>query len=94
MNIPEGTIFIQPKNTLPKITEIFAFVSVDEADGNEGLVGAPMGPVGCMPLIAADKKRLENLMPIAQAIADATKMNIRLIKLTQREEVGFITPKE
>lgn len=89
-----GTIFQQPKNTLPRIEEIYAFVSVDEEDGNEGIVGAPIPPVGCMPLVAADKKRLEFLTPIAQAVADMSGLNIRLIKLTKREEVGFITPRK
>jgi len=90
--IPEGTIFMQPKNTLPKITDIYAFVSVDAEDGNEGLVGAPMGPVGCMPLVAADEKRLEQLIPIAQWVSDQTGIKIKLIKLTQRVELREITP--
>jgi len=87
-------IFHQPKNTLPRIEEIYAFVSVDEEDGNEGVIGAPVGPVGCMPLVAADRKRVESYMPIAQQIANLTGKPIRLIRLTKREEVGFITPQK
>jgi len=92
-HIPEGTVFHQPKNTLPKITEIYAFVSVDAEDGNEGLVGAPLGPVGCMPMIAADAKRLEQLIPMAKEIAFVTGVKINLIKLTKREEIMTIEAK-
>lgn len=87
-----NTIFTQPKNTLPKINSIYAFVSVDAVDGNEGVCAMPMGPVGCMPLIAADEKRLEQLIPMAQDLANMAKMKINLIKLTQREEIRTIEP--
>jgi len=88
-----GTLFQQPKNTMPRIESIYAFLSVDAEDGNEGVVGAPMGPVLSMPLIAADEKRLEQLTSVAQKISTAFGMNIRLVKFTHREEIGFITPK-
>jgi len=90
--IPEGTIFLQPKNTMPRIESMYAFLSVDENDGNEGIVAAPMGPVGCMPLIGADEKRLSELKPLAQEIANITKIKIRLVRFTKREEIGFIQP--
>lgn len=95
MNKPEvmgGTIFLQPKNTLPKIDSVYLFVSVDAEDGNEGVVGAPLGPVNCMPMIAADVKRLDQLIPIAQYICDTTKTKIKLIKLTNREEIKTFEP--
>lgn len=87
-----STIFQQTKNTLPAIECLYVFVSVDAKDGNEGVVGAPMGSVGCMPMIAADEKRLEQLIPIAQAIATSTNMKIRLIKLSRREVIKDIDP--
>jgi hypothetical protein len=90
--IPTGTIFQQPKNTLPSIEELYVFVSVDAEDGNEGVVGAPMGPVGCMPLVAADKNRLSELIPIAEEISKMTGMKIRLIKLSHREVIKEINP--
>lgn len=85
-------IFQQPKNTLPSIECLYAFVSVDAEDGNEGLVGAPMGPVGCMPMIAADEKRLKQLIPMAQWIATEHNIKIRLIKLSHREVLKDINP--
>lgn len=87
-----NTIFQQPKNTLPSIESVYLFVSVDAEDGNEGVVAAPVGPVGCMPLIAADEKRLEQLLPTAQVLADLGNMKIRLIKLSHREVIKEINP--
>jgi len=88
------TIFHQPKNTMPRIESFYAFLSVDEESGNEGIVGAPMGPIACMPLIAADEARLSQIQEIAQQVANLTKCKIRLVKFTKREEIGFIEPKE
>lgn len=88
----QHTIFLQPKNTLPSIEQVFLFVSVDAKDGNEGVVGAPLGPVGCMPMVAADEKRLAQLIPMAEAIAKATNVKIRLIRLSHREVVQEINP--
>jgi hypothetical protein len=88
----QGTIFKQPKNTLPKIKSVYLFVSVDASDENEGIVAAPFGGLGCMPLIAADEKRLEQLIPIAEQIAYMSKMKIRLIKLSGREVIKEIFP--
>ena len=90
--IPTETVFAQPKNTMPRIESLYAFLSVDENDGNEGLVGAPIPPMACMPLIAADDKRLSVLRPIAQEVANLTKTKIRLVRFTKREEIGFIEP--
>lgn len=85
-------MFLQPKNTLPSIEEVYLFVSVDAEDGNEGVVAAPIGPVGMMPLVAADKKRMEQYRPVAEQIAKAFKMKIRLIRLTHREVIEEINP--
>jgi hypothetical protein len=87
-----GTIFQQAKNTLPSIESVYMYVSVDPDDGNEGIVGAPLEPVGCMPMVAADEKRLAQLTPIAEEIAKRYKMKIRLIKLSHREVIKEINP--
>lgn len=87
-----GTLFQQPKNTLPSIECLYAFVSVDAEDGNEGLVGAPFGGMPIMPMIAADEKRLEQLIPVAEKLAKVWKMKIRLIKLSKREVIKDFNP--
>jgi hypothetical protein len=87
-----GTLFQQPKNTLPSIESVYLFVSVDAEDGNEGVVAAPYGGQVMMPMIAADEKRLSQLMPVAQQISTAFNMKIRLIKLSHREVIKEINP--
>jgi hypothetical protein len=75
-------------NYLEKITEMYAFVSVDE--GGEGLVGMTMNIQGketFMPFVCSDKDRMESLKPIAKNMAKAHNKKIKLIKLTQREEL-------
>jgi hypothetical protein len=76
----------QPKNTLPLIKEIWAFVSVDPDDGNEGMVARDFGKY-LTPLIAADKERLKEMWPHARYIANRFNVKVRLVKLTTREVV-------
>ncbi len=75
-------------NYLEKITELYAFVSVDE--GGEGVVAMTMNMGGqetFMPFVCADKDRMDSLRPHAIDIARATGKKIKLINLTQREEL-------
>jgi hypothetical protein len=83
------TIFHQPKNTMPRITSVWAVVSVDPVDGNEGVAAAEVAGI-MMPLIAADEKRLEVIVPIAKAIKAGTGLRLKLVKFTTREEVEEI----
>jgi hypothetical protein len=86
-----STVLHDAKNYL-KINEVWAFISVDD-EGNEGLCAAPIGNgAATMPLIAADKKMLEILRPVAKGLALMTKKKIKLIKLHGREDVEFISP--
>jgi hypothetical protein len=75
-----------PKNDMPRIDSIWAFVSVDPADGNEGVCAATLGGV-TLPLIAADEKRLAILTPIAQNIANVTGRVVQLVRFHQREVI-------
>jgi hypothetical protein len=78
----------EPKNYLEKITEMYAFVSVDE--GGEGVVGMTMpvnGRETFMPFVCADKQRMEALKPIAKKIAQESGKTIKLIKLTNRKDI-------
>jgi hypothetical protein len=75
-------------NYLEKITEIYAFVSIDE--GGEGVVGMTMpinGRETFMPFVCADKQRMESLKPIAKQIAKESGKQIKLIKLTNRKDI-------
>lgn len=90
-DLGNGTVLHETKNHL-RIDAVWAFVSVDE-NGDEGLVAAPLPGFGLTPLIAADEKRLNSLIPLAESIAAKTKMTIKLIRLGTREEVRVIEPK-
>lgn len=83
-----GTIFIQPPNTMPIITEIWAFVSVDPRDGNEG-VCAFYSPryQSWIPLISADEERLAQMRRIAQKMVEDEGREIKLVKFSSREEL-------
>lgn len=75
-------------NYLEKIEEVYCFVSVDE--GGEGIIGQQMNlPNGktFMPFVCADKGRMESLKPLAKEIALHTGKKIKLIRLTNREEI-------
>ena len=63
---------------------IWAYLSVDPEDGNEGIVAGIFLGVS-LPLIAVDEKRLRSLAPMAEEIARKTGRVIRLVKFTNRE---------
>lgn len=69
-----------------KITEIWAWV-VTEADGGEGLPGW-LTASGWMPLIGADRERIESLRDIASAAA--TGLPLKLMRFTGAEVVEVV----
>jgi hypothetical protein len=71
-------------NYLARIDSIWAYLSVDE--GGEGVCAAPIGGI-TVPMIAADKRRLDILRPIAQMIARHFGKPVRLVQFTKREEL-------
>jgi hypothetical protein len=76
-------------NYMGRIEMIWAALSLDE--GGEGVCAAPMGGM-TLPLIAADKRRLEQIIPIARRIADLFGKPVRLAKFTRREDVDIYQP--
>lgn len=78
-----------PRNYMGRIDQIWAYLSVD--GGGEGICAAPIGEM-TLPLIAADKRRLHDLHPIARNLAVMFKKPIRLAKFTGREDVEIIKP--
>lgn len=88
-----SALFTQPKNTMPKIESIWAYVSVDADDGNEGVCAVTFGNGITIPLIAADPARLDSIRPLAMDLAAKTGMKIRLVRFTSREEIEEIVNK-
>jgi hypothetical protein len=80
-----------PPNYMGRISAIWAYLSVD--DGGEGICGAPIGlNFSTIPLIAADKARLDQCRPIALSVARSFGKPVRLVRFHQREDVELIRP--
>lgn len=85
------TIINMPRNYLEKITELYVFVSIDE--GGEGMISRSFeieGQTIMMPFVCADKARMESLKPLALEMGAMGNRTIRLIKLTDRQELEII----
>lgn len=74
-----------------KIEKLFAFV-VEDKEG-EGICGMMMPNKQWMPFIGADMERVDELMPIAQQIADHTKKHIKILEFSNYKKMGEINPK-
>lgn len=60
-----------------KITELYAFVSVDE-NGHEGIIAGGTKSGLIMPFIGADIERVNSLIPIADEIIKETGMKYEI----------------
>jgi hypothetical protein len=87
--IPPDNAELNPGNYMGRIEAIWAYLSVDE--GGEGVCAAPIGGT-FLPMIAADKRRLDQLKPMARALAARFKMPVRLVRFTAREDIETILP--
>lgn len=85
---PDGTVIHDPKNEI-HIDEVWAVLSVDSSDNTEGIVSVPT-PAGPMPLLAADKKRLEMIVPMARRIKQYTHKKLILVRFSNREDVEVL----
>lgn len=76
---------------MKKITELWAFVANDEAEGVEGLIGMATS-VGWMPFVAADVDRVVALRPTAQHIATEMGVEVSLKRFSQSTLVEVLRP--
>lgn len=72
-----------------RIKDVWAFVAVGE-DGDEGIMAMRQRDGSWMPMIAADEERIRLLRPIAEAQAEVTGTQVRLVRFHQRSEVETI----
>lgn len=84
------TVLDDTPNNLDRIDAVWAFISSDET--GEGVCACYLPGMGMTAMIAADERRLQSLMPIAEELARFSGKVIKLIKLTTREEVRVIEP--
>ncbi len=76
---------------MPKITEMWAWVSVEKGEDDEGVIGWRTGDFW-MPLVGADKARIESLRQFAEMTAQLTNKPVRLVKFSTREDIEVIQP--
>ena len=69
-----------------RITEIYAIMGIDPGNDSEGLIAATT-PLGMTPLISADPVRLQQMIQMAQEIADKLKQNFKIVRFSVREDI-------
>lgn len=70
---------------MPQISELFAFIAEDSGPDDEGVVAFNPGGGVWMPMVAADRERVDSLRPMAEAIAKTTGLKIHLVRFSTRE---------
>jgi hypothetical protein len=85
VGLGRSDVVTKPPNFLPRIESIWAYLCID--DGGEGVIGWRG-----IPLIAADKARLDSLRPVAVSSARMFHCPVRLAQFTTREDIETITP--
>jgi len=79
-----------PRSYLGRIEQIWAFLAINE--GGEGIISAPIGQFQTLPLIAADRHRLELVRPYALAAVKSFNRVVRLARFRQREDEETLRP--
>lgn len=81
MNGPQGE----------RIDEMWAWTTIDPADQTEGVLGLH-SPDGWIPMVGADRERMESLRAYVQALVEAQGFTATMVRFTQREEMDRIEP--
>jgi hypothetical protein len=82
-------VILNHPKTLQRIDEVFVFVASD-ADG-EGVPAFLSGDV-MLPLVCADKARVDSLRGMAKKLARESGNKITLCRFSVREELEVIEP--
>jgi hypothetical protein len=86
-DIPVVTVVDDPGGVGFHIDGLWAYLAVGEQDGGEGVVAW-----NNMPLIAADRARLDSLRPYAEQVAKAAAKRVVLVRFDQRTDVEVLEP--
>lgn len=73
-----------------QIGTLWAYLAVHD-DQDEGVISMPT-VIGHMPLIGADRTRVESLRPHAEKIARATRKQVRLVRFDNRTVEETLEP--
>lgn len=69
------------------IDALYAWVAT-EKDGGEGVCGAFIAGLGGMvPLVGADRERVDSLRPYAELTRKTTGCPVRLVRFSRREDL-------
>jgi hypothetical protein len=74
------------------IAELYAWVTLDDEDGNEGVLAFRNVRGEWMPMIGADQVRIESLRDIAEGFAQASKYPIELRRFTTMTVLEQLAP--
>jgi len=74
---------------MPRIEEMYAFVAEDTGPDDEGIVDMSVGSV-MLPLVGADMSQADSLRSMARNVSVQTGKKVRLIRFTQREDLGEV----
>ena len=85
------TDFSVPGRDSQRINQLWLVTYTNEA-GLEVVVQAKLQSGDYAPLIAADRARLESMLPVARVLATTRNIKMRLIELTNRMDIEEILP--
>lgn len=86
----EGRVgFVDPQQPLLplRIDEMFAYIATDET--GEGIPAMPISGT-TMPLVGADRERMESLRPYAERLAKMAGKKFKLVRFSVREDLEEI----
>lgn len=69
-----------------RVTEIFAWLSIDPKDDCEGIIAGQIGHA-MIPLVGADRERAESYRSTAEHAAKHFNVTIKLVRFSEREEL-------
>jgi len=80
---------------MPKITEMWAYISEENGPDDEGVVAMAIGGDDrWIPFVGADEERMRSLKPQAEMTATITGRKVKLVKFSTREEIEVIEPEQ
>ena len=74
-----------------RITELWAYLAIDPTDNVEGIVGMLDDTNTWIPLVGADRRRMESLAEVAREIARTSGQPVRLVRFTTRTDMEILT---
>lgn len=77
---------------MPRVTEIYAYITSDADEDDEGIPAFQSASGMWMPMVGADMERADQLREIAQEFADETGKRVKLIRSTGLEVVETLEP--